>query len=54
MQVLELMKQRCSIRKFEDRPIEKEKLLYVLEAARGRRWRVTTSPGNCSWWKTRT
>jgi nitroreductase len=34
MQVLELMKQRCSIRKFADRPIEKEKLLYVLEAAR--------------------
>ncbi len=34
MQVLELMKQRCSVRKFEDRPIEKDKLLYVLEAAR--------------------
>ena len=34
MQVLQLMKQRCSVRKFEDRPVEKEKLLYVLEAAR--------------------
>jgi len=34
MQVLQLMKQRCSVRKFEDRPIEKDKLLYVLEAAR--------------------
>ena len=34
MNVLELMKQRCSIRLFQDRPIEKDKLLYVLEAAR--------------------
>jgi nitroreductase len=34
MSVLQLMKKRCSIRKFEDRPIEEEKLLYVLEAAR--------------------
>jgi nitroreductase len=34
MEVLQLMKKRCSVRKFEDRPIEQEKLLYVLEAAR--------------------
>jgi nitroreductase len=34
MNVVELMKQRCSVRKFEDRPIEKDQLLYVLEAAR--------------------
>jgi nitroreductase len=34
MQVLQLMKQRCSVRQFEDRPVEQEKLLYVLQAAR--------------------
>ncbi len=34
MELLQLMKSRCSVRKFEDRPIEEEKLLYVLEAAR--------------------
>ena len=34
MQALDLMKRRCSIRKFEDRAIERDKLLYVLEAAR--------------------
>lgn len=34
MQVLDLMKRRCSVRQFEDRPIEQEKLQYVLEAAR--------------------
>lgn len=34
MELLQLMKKRCSVRKFEDRPIEEEKLLYVLEAAR--------------------
>lgn len=34
MQVLELMKKRCSVRQYEDRPIEREKLLYVLEGAR--------------------
>ncbi|MBC8876486.1 MAG: nitroreductase family protein [Planctomycetes bacterium] len=34
MEVLKLMKKRCSVRKFEDRAIEEEKLLYVLEAAR--------------------
>ena len=34
MEVLQLMKQRCSVRKFEQRPIEREKLMYVLEAAR--------------------
>ena len=34
MQILDLMKQRCSVRQFEDRPVEQEKLLYVLEAAR--------------------
>ena len=34
MQVLELMKQRCSVRQYQDRRIERDKLLYVLEAAR--------------------
>jgi nitroreductase len=34
MQVLDLMKRRCSVRQFEDRPIEQDQLLYVLEAAR--------------------
>jgi nitroreductase len=34
MEVLQLMKQRCSVRKFEERPIEEDKLRYVLEAAR--------------------
>jgi len=34
MAVLDLMKQRCSVRKFEERPVEDEKLRYVLEAAR--------------------
>lgn len=34
MGLLELMKRRCSVRHFEDRPVEREKLLYVLEAAR--------------------
>jgi nitroreductase len=34
MQVLDLMKRRCSVRQFEDRPIERDQLLYVLEAAR--------------------
>jgi len=34
MSVLDLMKQRCSVRKFEDKPVEKEKMLGVLEAAR--------------------
>jgi len=28
------MQQRCSIRQFQERPVEREKLLYVLEAAR--------------------
>ncbi len=34
MQVLELMKERCSVRQFDDRRIERDKLLYVLEAGR--------------------
>jgi nitroreductase len=34
MTVLELMKKRCSVRMFEDRPIEDEHLRFVLEAAR--------------------
>ncbi len=34
MPVLELMKQRCSVRQYQDRRIERDKLLYVLEAAR--------------------
>ena len=34
MQVLDLLKQRCSVRQYEDRRVERDKLLYVLEAAR--------------------
>jgi len=34
MQVLDLMRQRCSVRQFQDRAVERDKLLYVLEAAR--------------------
>ena len=34
MSFLELTKKRHSVRKFEDRPVEREKLLQVLEAAR--------------------
>lgn len=34
MDFLELAKQRCSIRLFESRAIEKEKLDYILEAGR--------------------
>jgi nitroreductase len=34
MSVLDLMKRRCSVRAFEDRPVEREKLGQVLEAAR--------------------
>jgi nitroreductase len=34
MSVLEVMKKRCSIRKFEDRPIERDVMLKVLEAGR--------------------
>ena len=34
MTVMDLMKQRCSVRRFEDRPVETHLLCYVLEAAR--------------------
>jgi len=34
MSVLDLMKRRCSVRKFEDRPVEQEKLEQILEAGR--------------------
>ena len=34
MNFLELAKQRCSIRSFIEKPIEKEKLEYILEAGR--------------------
>jgi nitroreductase len=34
MDFLKLAKQRCSIRSFTDRPVEKEKLRYILEAGR--------------------
>jgi nitroreductase len=34
MSIYELMKKRCSVRSFEDKPVEKEKLLQVLNAAR--------------------
>lgn len=32
--VLDLMRKRCSVRKFEDRPIDRESLLQVMESAR--------------------
>lgn len=34
MDFLTLAKQRCTVRLFEDRPLEKEKLDYILEAGR--------------------
>jgi nitroreductase len=34
MNFIELATQRCSVRNFASKPVEKEKLLYVLEAAR--------------------
>jgi nitroreductase len=34
MSVLELMKKRCSVRKYQDKPLEREVLLKVLEAGR--------------------
>lgn len=34
MSALELMKKRCSVRRFEDRPVSRDQLLHVLEAAR--------------------
>ena len=34
MDVLQLMKKRCSVRRFEDKPIPKSVLMDVLEAAR--------------------
>ena len=46
MSVLDLMKQRCSVRRFQDQPIERDKLLYVLEAAR-----VAPSAANFQPWQ---
>jgi nitroreductase len=40
------MKLRCSVRKFEDRPVEEDKLLQVLEAAR-----VAPSAANRQPWR---
>ena len=34
MNFIELVTQRSSVRNFEPKPVEKEKLIYVLEAAR--------------------
>ncbi|MCR3923500.1 MAG: nitroreductase family protein [Firmicutes bacterium] len=34
MKFLELAKKRCSVRKYEDKPVEQEKLERILEAAR--------------------
>lgn len=34
MEALRLMQRRCSVRQFEDRAVERDKLEYVLEAAR--------------------
>ena len=34
MNFIELATKRFSVRNFEQRPVEKEKLLYILEAAR--------------------
>ncbi|MBC8478395.1 MAG: nitroreductase family protein [Candidatus Delongbacteria bacterium] len=34
MSVFELMKKRCSVREFTDQPVEEEKLIRILEAAR--------------------
>ena len=34
MSIHDLMRERCSVRKFEDRPVEREAMKQVLEAAR--------------------
>jgi len=34
MDVMEAIKRRCSVRRYQDRPVEEEKLLAILEAAR--------------------
>ena len=33
MELLELLKERCSVRKYSDRPVEQEKLDKIIEAA---------------------
>jgi nitroreductase len=42
MPVLDLMKTRCSVRQFKDQPVEREKLLYMLEAGR-------VAPSGCNY-----
>lgn len=37
---------RVSIRKYQDRPVEKEKIMEILRAARQRRLQRTSSRGN--------
>ncbi|MDR3261426.1 MAG: nitroreductase family protein [Tannerella sp.] len=34
MQIIDLIQKRCSVRSYSSRPVEKEKLDYILEAAR--------------------
>ncbi len=46
MNFIELATQRSSVRNFEAKPVEKEKLLYVLEAAR-----IAPSAANFQPWK---
>lgn len=46
MNFVELATQRSSVRNFEPKPVEKEKLLYVLEAAR-----IAPSAANFQPWK---
>lgn len=46
MDVMEAVKQRCSVRRYQDRPVEPEKLERVLEAAR-----LAPSASNVQEWR---
>jgi len=46
MNVMEAIKKRCSVRSYQDRPVEREKLDKVLEAAR-----LAPSAGNRQEWR---
>lgn len=40
---------RISVRKYEDKPVEKEKIMQILKAACRLQARVTSSRGNFMW-----
>ena len=49
--IVEAILQRRSIRKYQDKAVEKEKLVILLQAAMAAPAPVITSPGNL-WWLT--